>query len=234
MKKQKLKSILAVGMAFTLLTTSCNTLKKLTKEQKGAVVGATGGAAAGAAIGSKSKKPAVYAIVGSAIGGVAGAVVGKYMDKQAKEIEDDLGTDAEVERIEEGIKVTMGSGILFGFDSYQLSTNAKEDLSKLSETLDKYENTEIMVAGHTDNVGTDSYNEALSEKRAQAVASYLTQKGVKRNRFIVMGFGEDKPEYDNDTELGQKRNRRVELAIVADNDLKKEAKKEADDMAMNK
>ncbi|AWW00402.1 OmpA family protein [Arcticibacterium luteifluviistationis] len=234
MKKQKLKSILAVGIAFTLLTTSCNTFKKLTKEQKGAVVGATGGAAAGAAIGSKSKNPAVYAIVGSAIGGVAGAVVGKYMDKQAKEIEEDLGANAEVERIEEGIKVTMGSGILFGFDSYQLSANAKNNLTELSKTLDKYKDTEIMVGGHTDNVGTDSYNEALSEKRAKAVATYLSQKGVKRNRFVVMGFGEDKPEYDNDTEAGQMKNRRVELAIVADSKLKQEAKKEANDMASNK
>lgn len=234
MKKQKLKSILAVGMAFTLLTTSCNTFKKLTKEQKGAAVGVAGGAAAGAAIGSKSKNPAVFAIVGSAIGGVAGAVVGKYMDKQAEEIEEDLGSNAEVERIEEGIKVTMGSGILFGFDSYQLSAEAKANLAELSETLDKYESTEIMVAGHTDNVGTDSYNEALSEKRAKAVASYLSQQGVKRNRFIVMGFGEDKPEFNNDTEIGQMKNRRVELAIVADNNLKEEAKKEADDMAMNK
>ncbi|MCL4125806.1 UNVERIFIED_CONTAM: hypothetical protein GTU68_021406 [Idotea baltica] len=128
----------------------------------------------------------------------------------------------------------MGSGILFGFDSYQLSANAKNNLSELSKTLDKYENTEIMVAGHTDNVGTDSYNEALSEKRAKAVASYLSQQGVKRNRFIVMGFGEDKPEFDNETETGQMKNRRVELAIVADNKLKEEAKKEADDMAMNK
>jgi len=154
------------------------------------------------------------------------------MDKQAAEIEKDLGKNGQVERIDEGIKITMGSGILFGFDSYQLSARAKENLAKLSKTLDKYESTEILVSGHTDNVGTDSYNEALSEKIAKAVASYLTQNGVKKNRFIVIGFEEENPEHDDRTEEGQKKNRRVELAIVANNDLKKQAKENK--MAFNK
>ena len=233
MKKSSFKTIGLLGFSLTILLSGCSSLKKLTREQKGAVIGAAGGAAAGAAIGSKSKNPAVYAIVGSAVGGVAGAVIGKYMDKQAKAIEDDLGDIAEVERIEEGIKVTMGSGILFGFDSANLSVNTEDNLEDLAAILNDYESTEILVAGHTDNIGTESYNQKLSEERADAVADYLVSNGVKRSRLIVMGYGEDSPEYSNDTETGRDKNRRVELAIVANENLKKSAKKEAEQMAMN-
>lgn len=222
-------------MALIILSSGCSTFRKLTKEQKGAIIGVAGGAAAGAAIGSKSKNPAVYAIVGAAVGGVAGAVIGKYMDKQAKAIEDDLGAIADVKRIEEGIKVTMGSGILFNFDSYSLSSTSKENLAKLATILQDYESTEIMVAGHTDNVGSEEYNQKLSEKRAEAVASYLSHKGVKKSRFVVTGFGESSPEYPNSSESGQDKNRRVELAIVADDNLKKSAEKEAESMtSLNK
>ncbi|MGR3810905.1 OmpA family protein [Jiulongibacter sp. NS-SX5] len=231
MKKLKLKSLTIGALSLTILMGSCNSLKKLTREQKGAVVGAAGGAAAGAAIGAKSKNPAVYAIVGSAIGGVAGGIIGKYMDNQAKDLEEEIGEIAEIERIEEGIKVTMGSGILFDFDSYQLSANSINNIGELAQVLDDYESTDILIAGHTDNVGSDNYNQNLSEKRAAAVADLLVSKGVQRNRLVVRGYGEDSPAYSNETELGQDKNRRVELAIVANDDLKKEASKEADAMA---
>jgi outer membrane protein OmpA-like peptidoglycan-associated protein len=231
MKKLKLKSIGAAALAITLLFSSCNSLKKLTREQKGAIVGAAGGAAAGAAIGSKKKNPAVYAIVGSAIGGVAGGIIGKYMDKQARDLEDEIGEIAEIERIEEGIKITMGSGILFDFDSYTLSATSKQNIAKLAEVLDKYESTDILVAGHTDSIGSDSYNQKLSEDRANAVAAYLMANGVKRSRLVVMGYGEESPAYSNETEAGQDKNRRVELAIVADENLKKQAANEANSVA---
>ncbi len=233
MKKQSFKAILLSGLSVTLLLSSCNGLKKLTREQKGAVVGVAGGAAAGAAIGAKSKNPAVYAIVGSAVGGVAGAVIGKYMDKQANDLEKEIGDIAEVERIEEGIKVTMGSGILFGFDSSDLSAETEDNLEDLASVLTTYGSTEILVAGHTDDVGTDSYNQKLSEERADEVADFLVSNGVKRSRLIVMGYGEDNPAFSNDSESGRNKNRRVELAIVADNDLKKTARKEAEEMVMN-
>ncbi|WP_255068975.1 OmpA family protein [Lacihabitans sp. LS3-19] len=213
-------------LALVLISSSCSTLKKLTREQKGAAIGIGTGAAAGAAIGSKSKNPAVYAIVGSAVGGVAGAIIGKYMDKQAKELEDKLGNIAEVERIEEGIKVTMKSGILFAFNSSELSSESKKSIQDLANTLIEYPNTDILVAGYTDNIGTEAYNLKLSERRAKAVSSLLNAYNVKSSRLVVKGYGESNPAYSNDSEEGQEKNRRVELAIVADNNLKKSAKKE--------
>ncbi|SOE21014.1 Outer membrane protein OmpA [Spirosomataceae bacterium TFI 002] len=216
-------SIFSLGVA---TMTSCNSLRKLTKEQKGAIIGIGAGGAAGAAIGAKSKNPAVYAIIGSTVGGVAGAVIGKYMDKQAAELQKELGKVAEVERVEEGIKLTMDSGILFGFDSYQLSAKSKAELQKLANVLEKYEDTDILVAGHTDNVGSEAYNEKLSKQRAQSVSDLLSSYGVKSNRMVIRGYGENAPVVSNETESGQQKNRRVELAIVANNDLKKSAQKE--------
>lgn len=226
----KLKQVLSIGSAALILSTaniSCNSLKQLTREEKGAIIGVGTGGAVGAAIGSKSKNPAVYAIVGSAIGGVAGAVIGGYMDKQAKQLEKDLSEVAEIERIDEGIKVTMASGLLFGFDSYNLSTKNRENLQKLANTLTEYQDTEILVAGHTDSVGDEAYNERLSKQRADAVANYLVANGIKRSRLVVKGYGEDAPAMSNDTKVGQEENRRVELAIVANDKLKKDAQKEA-------
>lgn len=225
-----IKQIISINAAVLILATSslsCSSLKQLTREEKGAIIGVGAGGAVGAAIGSKSKNPAVYAIVGSAIGGVAGAVIGNYMDKQAKQLEEDLKGVAEVERIEEGIKVTMSSGLLFGFDSFSLSEKNRQNLSKLANTLDEYEDTEILVAGHTDSIGDEAYNKNLSEKRADAVADFLASQGVRRSRLVVKGYGENAPAVENDTKAGQEKNRRVELAIVANDKLKKAAQKEA-------
>lgn len=221
------------GAMLMSATTSCNSFKKLTNEQKGAIIGIGTGAAAGAAIGSKSKNPAVYAIVGSAVGGVAGVFIGKYMDKQAAKMQKDLEGIAEVERIGEGIKLTMKSAILFGFDSYSLNQKSRESLERLAKTLKEYEDTNILVAGHTDNVGAEDYNMKLSEKRADAVADLLNNLGVKRSRMSVIGYGESAPLVDNTTDAGQDKNRRVELAIVANEDLKKDAKNGSTPMASN-
>lgn len=228
---KKYLTLSVCGAMLLSATSSCNSFKKLTNEQKGAIIGIGTGAAAGAAIGSKSKNPAVYAIVGSAVGGVAGVFIGKYMDKQAAKLKKELEGVAEVERIGEGIKLTMKSGILFGFDSYSLSQDSKEKLERLAETLKEYDETNILVAGHTDNVGTDTYNMKLSERRADAVASFLNNKGVKRARMSVNGYGESTPLVDNTSESDRDKNRRVELAIVANEDLKKDAKGGSNEIA---
>lgn len=228
---KKYLTLSVCGAMLLSATTSCNSFKKLTNEQKGAIIGIGAGAAAGAAIGSKSKNPAVYAIIGSAVGGTAGVFIGKYMDKQAAKMKKDLEGVAEVERIGEGIKLTMKSGILFGFDSYSLSQDAREKLNRLAETLKDYDETNILVAGHTDNVGTDSYNMKLSEKRADAVASFLSKNGVKRARMSVIGYGESTPLVENTDESGRDKNRRVELAIVANDNLKKDAKSGSKELA---
>lgn len=220
------KSILMLFVGTTMFSmTSCKSFKKLTKQEKGILIGAAGGAAAGGAIGSKSKNPAVYAIIGSAVGGVAGAVIGKYMDKQADELNKKLGSVAQIERIEEGIKVTMSSGILFGFDSHKLSETSKDNLGKLATILKDYKETNIVINGYTDNVGSDRYNKNLSVKRAKEVSDYMGQMGIDSKRFTVVGYGEEFPVADNETEQNRLKNRRVELAIMANDNLKNDAAK---------
>lgn len=197
---------------------ACNT----SKTAKGAVIGGAAGGAIGGVIGKKSGNTAVGVILGAAIGGTAGALIGKYMDKQAKEIEDNV-EGAEVARVGEGILVTFDSGLLFGFDSYALTPTTKENLRKLATTLQEYEDTKITIEGHTDSKGTDEYNLDLSRKRANAVADYLSSIGVSRARLNTVGYGEQQPIETNDTDAGRAANRRVEVAIYANEDLKEAA-----------
>ncbi len=226
MKKTQLsfKKSIALVMAFVVIISgfsSCNSFKKLNKEQRGAIIGVGAGGALGAIIGKKN--PALYAIAGSVVGGVAGAVIGKYMDKQAEKLKKDLGTLADVERVEEGIKITMKSGVLFDFNSSKVNPSVNDNLMKFAETLKQYPDTEILVAGHTDNVGTEQYNMTLSQQRANAVANVLKANSVSRNRLTILGYGEKTPVADNTAESGREQNRRVEFAIVANDKLKKQA-----------
>ncbi|QIA10018.1 OmpA family protein [Draconibacterium halophilum] len=201
-----------------MIIASCGTSKTF----KGGAIGAGAGGAIGGLIGSKSDNTAKGAILGAAIGGTAGALIGNYMDKQAEELQEDL-EGASVERIGEGIKITFDSGILFGFDSSELTYASKENIAELAETLKKYEETEILIEGHTDNKGSDSYNQELSERRAGSVADELKMLGVAASRISEVGYGEEMPIADNSTEEGRAQNRRVEVAIFANEKLKKAA-----------
>ena len=142
------------------------------RAQRGAAIGGAAGAGAGAAIGSRSDNTLAGAIIGAAIGGTAGALIGNYMDKQAEELQRDL-KNAKVERIGEGIKITFDSGILFDVDKDQVNSTSQSNLNELAETLNKYDDTEILIEGHTDSTGSEAYNQKLSERRASSVASYL-------------------------------------------------------------
>lgn len=192
--------------------------KTLNNTQKGGAVGAGTGGAIGGVIGSKSGNTAVGAIIGATVGGAAGALIGRQMDKQAEELEEDL-EGAEVTRVGEGIQITFDSGLLFDFDSYGLRQNTKEDLQEMASTLKKYDDTNILVEGHTDAQGSETYNQELSEERAQAVSSYLRQLGVSSDRLITKGYGEGQPIADNDTPSGRQENRRVEVAIYANEEM---------------
>lgn len=188
---------------------------------KGAAIGAGSGGAIGGLIGSKKGNTAGGAIIGAAVGGAAGAAIGRYMDKQAEELE---GIEnAEVERVGEGIKITFESGILFGFDSYELTPVSQESVMELARILNEYPDTNVMVEGHTDNRGSATYNQGLSERRANSVANYLKMQGVMGERISTRGFGLDNPVADNDTEEGRAKNRRVEIAIWANEELKDKA-----------
>jgi outer membrane protein OmpA-like peptidoglycan-associated protein len=194
----------------------------MSRKEKGAVIGAGAGAAAGAAIGKASGNTAVGAILGAVIGGAAGAYIGNYMDKQAAEMEQDL-EGARIERIGEGIKVTFDSGILFDVNKADLRPEAKTNLQNLAAILQKYQDTDIIIEGHTDNTGTDAYNLTLSEQRAKTVANFVAGLNVNPTRFTIMGYGESQPIDSNETVEGRQQNRRVELAIMANDKLKKAA-----------
>jgi len=198
--------------------------KSWSKAEKGAAVGAGVGAAAGAAIGHHSGNTAVGAIIGAAVGGAAGGLIGSYMDKQAEELRNDL-KGAKVERIGEGIKITFDSGILFAVNSSELNENSKQNLRDMSETLKKYEDTNILIEGHTDSTGEDDYNQKLSERRANSVSGYLKTMGVAGARITTVGYGEKQPIDSNETEAGRAQNRRVEVAIFANEKLKRAAKR---------
>lgn len=206
--------------AFLLVfSLGCNASKTV----KGGAIGGAAGGILGGVIGKKSGNTAAGVIIGSAIGGSAGAVIGDYMDKQAEEIVEQV-PGAEVERVGEGISITFDSGILFGFDSYALTAASKTNLLEMANILNKYQETEVEIDGHTDSKGAENYNQNLSEQRAAAVADYLASKGVSRTRFTVKGYGEDSPVADNTTEEGRAKNRRVEVGITANENLKTEAR----------
>ena len=197
---------------------------KASNTTKGGAIGAGVGGTIGGVIGHQSDNTVVGAIIGAAVGGAAGALIGRHMDKQAEELKEDL-KGATVERVGEGILITFDSGLLFGFDSYALQTATKSNLSELASTLKKYDDTNILVEGHTDNTGDDNYNQSLSEKRAGEVKSYLVEQQVATSRITTKGYGEKQPLTPNDTEAGKKSNRRVEVAIYANDEMKKLAKK---------
>lgn len=207
-------------MAVTIAFTSCNA----SKATKGAVIGTAGGAAAGAAIGKAAGNTAMGAIIGAAVGGTGGYLIGRYMDKQAAELRKDL-EGAEVERVGEGIKITFHQGIQFATNSSELTATSKTNIQDLAKVLQKYADTNILIEGHTDITGDRKYNQTLSEKRAASVSSYLKSLGVPNSRISNVGYGPDQPIADNNTEAGRSQNRRVEVAIFANEKLKKKAEK---------
>ena len=195
----------------------------LTKTQKGAGIGAAAGGVLGAIIGKKAGNTAVGAIIGGAVGGTAGAFIGKRMDKQAAEIQNAI-PNAEVIREGEGIIVKFDSGILFDFNSTVLKDAAKANVQTLASSLNQYPGTDVKVIGHTDNVGTAAVNQSVSEKRAAAIKAYAVAQGVPSSRLITVGKGFSEPIADNSTDAGRAANRRVEIIIVANDQLKTEAK----------
>ena len=194
-----------------------------TNKEKGLVIGASTGGVIGGVIGQKTGNTALGAILGAAVGGATGIWIGDYMDKQANDLEKELGENATIERVGEGIKVTLDSGLLFDFNKAEIQEASKESLTKFAEIVNKYEDTNIILEGHTDNVGEQSYNVELSRKRAQAVADFIKALEVDSARLTEFGYGEIQPLADNADEAGRQQNRRVEIAIFANDELQKQA-----------
>jgi outer membrane protein OmpA-like peptidoglycan-associated protein len=214
---------LSVVMVFLLAAVNCASWNKTTR---GAVIGGAGGAVLGGVIGHAAGNTILGAIIGAAVGGAAGAIIGSYMDKQAAEMQRDL-EGAEIQRIGEGIKITFDSGILFDIDKSDLRPVSETNLAKLAIILNKYPDTNILIEGHTDDTGTDDYNMALSKDRAQSVSLYLATAEVKSARFSIAGYGETQPIVTNDSPEGRQKNRRVDIAVIANDKLKKAALEKA-------
>ncbi|MCJ7932707.1 MAG: OmpA family protein [Chryseobacterium sp.] len=217
----------ALFLSSALLLTSCEAVQNSNHQQRGTAVGAASGAVLGGILGNnvgKGGNGAIGAVLGGIIGGVAGNVIGNKMDKQAKDIKETL-PGAQVERVGDGIKVTMNESIVnFAFDSSNLTSVAQANLDKLADVLANNPDTNINIYGHTDSKGADAYNLKLSQRRADAVKAYLSGKGIASGRMFTKGEGEAMPVASNDTEEGRAKNRRVEFAITANEKMINDAK----------
>jgi len=220
MKTLKFASI-AILMA-ALVFPGCTSMNKT---QKGAAIGTAAGGATGAVIGRVAGNTALGAVIGAAVGGVTGALIGKKMDKQAEEIAKEI-PGVTVTRVGEAIVVEFANDILFGFDSYTITSAAGENLTKLVNILGSYPDTDIAIVGHTDNSGTAAYNQALSLRRADAVANNLIGQKIAATRITTLGYGEQNAKYSNTTTGGQAQNRRVEFLITANEKMVADAQKE--------
>jgi outer membrane protein OmpA-like peptidoglycan-associated protein len=210
----------AIGAVLLTTTAACVTNPETGEREfpTRTVVGALGGAVGGYLLGDLigGRRDRTERIVGAGIGAIAGGAVGQYMDRQEQELRRRTqGTGVVVERQGDQLLLTMPSGITFGTNQYDVQPQFQPVLNEVAQTLSSYPSTLIDVLGHTDSTGTDAYNQALSERRAQSVANYLTGHGVQPVRIATRGYGESQllvnPER---SETDKQANRRVEIRIV--------------------
>ena len=215
---------LTLAALISLGSVGCSSLSNT---QRGALIGAGTGGAVGAVIGDAAGSTAKGAIIGAVVGGAAGALIGSRMDDRAETLAKELD-NATIERVGEGILVTFDSGILFGFDSSSLRAEARDNLGDLVRVLaDDSDDYQLLVAGHTDSLGAEAYNQSLSERRAQGAADFLVNRGMPSGQIRTQGLGETEPVASNETEAGQADNRRVEIAIFASEEFRDEAIRQA-------
>lgn len=189
--------------------------QRMSRTQRGALIGAGVGVIAGLLSGSDATERRQRALIGAGVGGLTGGAIGRYQDNQERDLRARMqGTGVNVVRQGDNITLDMPEAITFGFDSAVLRSNANAALDRVADTLVQYDQTIIEVAGHTDSVGADAYNQRLSEQRATAVGNFLGSRGVNRERLILTGAGERYPIANNGTDAGRAQNRRVEITLV--------------------
>ncbi len=218
-------------LVLLLSLTNCKVTQNANNKQKGAVIGATSGAVLGAILGNnvgKGGKSELGAVIGGVVGGTAGVLIGAKMDKQAQEIEEEI-PGATVERVDDSIVITFdeNSGVYFATNKFDINGSSQETLDKLVGVFREHDQTNILVVGHTDSSGAEDYNLTLSKNRANAVSSYLASHGVSNARITTKWFGETQPTHDNSTSEGRAKNRRVNIAVLPNEEMIEEAKKEA-------
>lgn len=219
-----MKNLLILVLLSSIITWGCKTSRAF----KGGAIGTGTGAVIGGVIGKTAGNTALGAVIGAAVGGAAGAVIGRQMDKQAEEIDKNV-PNAEVihKEGEEGIIINFKSGVLFDFNKAELTTSSIRSVDELAAILKKYPDTDVLIEGHTDDKGSDQYNQSLSEKRAVSVSNYLAGKNITSSRLKTVGYGEKQPIASNDTEDGRSQNRRVTFVITANEKMKEDARKQA-------
>ena len=211
MRNQLMIAAVAAGLVLTGCATDPYTgQQRLNKTAVGALAGAAGGAVISKATGgNKTGRDA-------AIGAALGTGVGYYMERQAKQIEQQMactGVVVEQDPVTGNIGLIMPGNITFSFDDATLNPSFKPTLDKLAKTMLDYNQNTVTIAGHTDSRGAANYNKNLSVQRANSVYNYLMQRGVPSNRMNVVGYGQSQPIADNSTDYGRQQNRRVELTI---------------------
>ncbi len=234
--KTILKRIYVITFSLLVLVnfTGCKATQNANNKQKGAVIGVAGGAILGAILGEKAGKGGngeLGAVIGGVDGGTAGVLIGNRMDKQAQEIQEEI-PGAVVERVDDGIVITFdeNSGVYFDTNKFNINTASQETLNKLAAILQENMDTNVIVVGHTDSSGAAEYNMTLSEKRANAVTNYFVgSKGLNQLRFTTNWFGEEQPTHDNTMPEGRAKNRRVNVVIVPNEKMIKDAEKEANE-----
>ena len=215
---RRISMLTAIALSGAVITTACTTdpytgQRTISKTAIGAIGGALGGYLVGDLVGGRGDR--TEKIVGAGIGAIAGGAVGAYMDKQERDLRrQTAGTGVEVIRQGDDLILRMPSGITFPVDSSTIQPQFRSTLDQVAQTLASYNQTYVDVLGHTDSTGSDAYNQALSERRAGAVADYLTSRGVARARMGIRGYGETAPIASNDSEMGRAQNRRVEIKLV--------------------
>lgn len=213
---------IATALAGSLLLGSCASYTGQTnapddpnRTGRGALIGAAIGAAAGLLTGGDAVERRQRALVGAGVGGLTGGAIGAYQDRQEAQLRRQMqGTGVDVVRNGDNITLNMPGNVTFAFDKADIQPQFQPVLDNVASTLQQYNQTVIEVAGHTDSVGSDQYNQQLSQRRAEAVANYLGSRGIMRDRMITVGAGETRPIATNDTEEGRAANRRVEITLV--------------------
>jgi outer membrane protein OmpA-like peptidoglycan-associated protein len=221
MNTQTLK-VAALAATLAAFTSGCATYTGQTNDpndpnrtRNGALIGAAIGAAAGLLSGGNAVERRQRAMVGVGVGALAGGAVGAYQDRQEAELRRaTAGTGVDVTRDGDVIKLNLPDGVTFDFARYDIKPQFYPALNTIANTLREYNQTIVEVSGHTDSVGSDAANQALSERRANAVSGYLIGQGLQRERFEVVGMGERYPIASNDTDQGRALNRRVEIRLL--------------------
>jgi outer membrane protein OmpA-like peptidoglycan-associated protein len=215
------RTLVLAMSSILVLATGCETLDPYTREEqtsnatKGALIGAAAGAAAGLISGDDAVERRQHALIGAGVGALAGGSVGYYMDKEEMKLRQELeGTGVSVTRMGDNRTLNMPGSITFATNSADVNASFYDVLNSVGKVFSEFDKTIVEVAGHTDSTGTDSYNQALSERRAGSVAAYLRSRKISGDRMITVGMGEARPIADNTTEAGRQLNRRVEITVV--------------------